>query len=218
MFDQIKDATYRQKMKILVPHHKEMLQSIKKDLKQEHLNHDKLAHKKHFGNRPLHRITSEDLFAVYIPLMLESEECGEFVASRWIVKHLEIYEFFSRKLESLNKNFDQLTQLEPDFSHQITKEAMEEFGARATLIFCVLNSVIISADDYQILDTNAEEKSPSKEPISQSLSEVQSRSLEQRYQRKFDGLERKWQSEVKALKQQVAQLSRQLAVKTSEKG
>lgn len=211
MFDKIKDATYVQKFQLLVSHQKEMLDTIKKDLKQEHLAQDRVVHKKYFGNRPLHRITLDELAAVYIPLLAESEQCGEFVASRWVFKHMEIYEFFSRKLEQLNADFEQLTELDPQFSHQITEEATAAFGPKATLIFCVLNSVIIRSADFQTLKSRAEKEEVSSEAIARPTGDGETRRVEQRYQRKLEGLERKYKSEVKALKSQIAHLSRRLA-------
>lgn len=210
MFDNIKEASYLQKFQLLAPYHRQMLETIKKDLKQEHLSQDKSVHKKYFGNRPLHRITIDELATVYSPLLLESEQCGEFVASRWVFKHMEIYEFFSRKLEQLDPNFEQLSELKPEFSHQLAEESAAAFGPKATYIFCVLNSVIIRAADFQSLQMRSDEESKNGLMKSGEESGGEIERLEQRYQRKFEGLDRRHQSEIKALKSQIAHLSRRL--------
>lgn len=214
MFDQIKDATYLQKMELLVPYHREILDSVKKDLKREHIGKDKSAHKQLFKSRPLHRIELEELLTVYSPLLLTREDFGEFVASRWILKNIEIYEFFGKKLEQIEGNFDQLTQLDEAFARSTVQGAIEQFGPRATYFFCVLNSVVLPSGEFRIL----EELSKSAEPAQISANsengqgsvfgEQHVRRLEERYRQKLAGLERRYSAEVAALKKHISHLSK----------
>lgn len=220
MYDQIKDATYLKKMELLTPYHREILESVKKDLKQEHISKDKSVHRQLFGNKPLHRIELEEMLAVYSPLLLSSEELGEFVASRWVLKNIEIYEYFGQKLEQVEGNFEELTQLDETFARTLVEEAIGQFGARMTYFFCLLNSVVLPSSEFHILEERSKSTEHSgtaktSEVSDKVWSKDQVRRLEERYRQKLAGMERKYSSEVAALKNHISHLSKKLQSRAS---
>lgn len=219
MYDQIKDATYLQKMELLTPYHREILESVKKDLKQEHIGKDKSVHKQLFGNKPLHRIELEEMLTIYSPLLLSSEELGEFVSSRWVLKNIEIYEYFGQKLEQIESDFEQLTQIEETLARSIVEEAIGKFGAKATYFFCLLNSVVLPSGEFRILEERSKSAEHSgiektSDGSAKVWSEEQVRRLEERYRQKLAGMERKYSLEVLALKKHISHLSKKLQTKT----
>ncbi len=217
MYDQIKDAPFVEKLSQIEPYHREILDSIKKELKQEHLSSDRAAHKKLFGNKPLHRITLDELVQAYSPMLSRIEELGEFVASRWIFKHAEIYEYFSERLEKALGEFEHLTQLDAEFARELVREALEQFPASKVFCFCVLNSVVLPQQEFLFLEKRAKDTRVSADALpaegasSQKMwpsEEVQR--LEQRYLKRIAGIERKFHNEVHHLKRQIAQLNRKV--------
>lgn len=217
VFAQIKDVPFTEKMRWLAPYHRELLDSVKKELKQEHLATDRAAHKKLFGNKPVHRISLDELVGAYSPMLTHFEELGEFIASRWIFKHAEIYEYFSEQLESSVGEFEHLHQLDAALARELVDGALALFSAREVFCFCVLNSVVLPPEEFLLLEQRAKEGgapqpvSSNEEPETQKLwrSEEVER-LEQRYLKRIAGLERKFHSEVAQLKRQIAALSRKV--------
>lgn len=203
---------------------RDVLGAIKKELKTEHLPGNRSFHQAHFANRPLQRITLEELMAVYERELLHGDEAlGEWVTHRWVCKHGDVYQHFAERLTEISENFSQLQALSEEESRRVLAGASERFGPVTTYLFSLLNGVVFpttimetlrqEASLYKQQEAHAEEERID-EKNRQSLQEQherQLRRLQEKYEGKLSGLEKKYQLDTDALKQQIRSLQRRLA-------
>lgn len=221
----LKDSTYKEKFALLKKWMPIIVDSVKRDLKNEHLKRDWGFVKQYFPGKNPHKLTAEELSEAYthaIETSENAEDLAEFVSNRWLLKHSDLYYYFEKELIKVSPNFSELEHLEKDISLQIMDNAIQHFGALHTYLFCVLNSVVFPKETYDILGQRAEDSVKAAKIEAAANSELQSfedmkRSYEQqiarltdKYEKKILGLQKKYAVDVDALKKQVAQLQRKL--------
>lgn len=223
-----KDATYQEKYAVLKDWMPSIIETVKKDLKNEHLKKDVYFAKKYLGAININKVTSEDLVQAYQKAIADEEkgeQVGEFITSRWLLKNSEIYEFFENRLSTLTADFSSLDELDKSFSNQLMEDSIREFGAPQTYLFAVLNSVVFPKEIFDRLQQRAKqdqhEKEEEQEVLSQKMTlesmqkafETEIFRLKDKYEKKLNGLQKKYLVDVEGLKKQVAHLQRRLQEK-----
>jgi hypothetical protein len=224
----LKNITYKEKFALLKNWMPAIVESVKKDLRTEHLKKDWAFVKQHFPGKNLNKLTSEELAQVYNNVIENSEngeELAEFISNRWLLKHTELYYFFEKELTKISPDFNELEKLEKNQSMEIIEGAIQEFGAPDTYLFSVLNSVVFPKEAYDILAARAETCVKQDEVEAQALAEKQSledlqRSYEQqiarltdKYEKKLSGLQKKYHIDTESFKKQIVALQRKLVNK-----
>lgn len=222
----LKDATYKEKFSRLDHWLPTITDSIKKDLRNEHLRNDWAFVKHYFAGKNVNKLTNEELAAAYKDCLSngeKSEELGEFITNRWLLKNTELYHFFEQELSKINPNFHEITILEPKVAAKISEEAVAQFGSLNVYIFSVLNSVVFPAEIFASLEKSAREESNKAAAHAEEKKEKESvesmqRSYEQqiarltdKYEKKLLGLQKKYITDTDSLKKQVSLLQRKLA-------
>ncbi len=205
----------------------EIIESIKKDLRAEHLKKDVVFHKNYFHSKNPQKITSEELCEGYTQALADSnlsEHLGEYVSNRWLLKNSEIYYFFEKELSAITPNFSDLDLLEEAPAAALADKASSEFGPKRAYIFSVMNSVVFPKKVFEQLEKAAKTETEQQKTAEEDA--VKSKSLEDlkvhyetlisrlsdKYEKKLSGLERKYHQDVDMLKKQVSTLQRKLSV------
>jgi len=213
----MKEIAYIQKIELLNPFLNEILTEIKKDLKNEHLRKDLAFSQKYFARKSLDKIGVADLKEGYLKALAEgNEEAGEWIASRWMLKHPEVYQFFADKLTAINPEFDQIEKIVDNEAREILQEAFKEFGARVTYIFSIFNSVAFSELIYEELKKNIDSSQGQVEEDVVDLDDLKKKyaaiidKLTEKYEKKLLSLERRYTQDIEGYKKQIAALQRLL--------
>ena len=222
----LKEATYKEKFQILKNWMPMVIDVIKKDLKNDHLRKDWGFAKKYFAGKNLNKITNLELVEGYNQAMSQDEkgeEIAEFISNCWLLKNGELYHYFEKKLTEVNPNFSEIELLEKAKSQEIANEAAKEFGANNTYLFSVLNSVAFQEADLKQLKTSAEnetvkeikdseekEKYQSIDEVVKSYDVKLARSTD-KYEKKIQGLQKKYLLDTESLKKQIASLQTKLS-------
>lgn len=204
----------------------EVLAAIKKDIKTDHLPGSPAFMRTHFGNRPLSRLTAEEIYAAYEKdLLAGDDDLAEWVINHWVFKHGDIYSHFAEHLSRLSEDYSSIEILTEEQSEAILKEAIVRFGALKTYLFAVLNGVVFPEGVFERLRALAvteeakkkrEEKQEKEQLNLMQLTERYSRDvarLNEKYESKIAGVMKKYTTEVEALKKQIRSLQKQLALK-----
>lgn len=140
------EQTYAQKFALLAPFHNEIFTAVRKALREEHLKQNRGFFKRHFAGLEINKVTVDDLLRVYPQLIAKGDESvGEFIANRWLLRHLEVYNFFENRLKAYDENFENIQELEKTFAKSLLTDAVAAFGAKNSYIFAILNSVALPA-------------------------------------------------------------------------
>jgi hypothetical protein len=221
----LKDMSYQKKFEILASWMPVILDTIKKDLRQEHLQIDKQFVKIHFPGKQIQKLTSDELSPAYIAAIAQEEggeKMGEFIAVRWILKHSDVYHFFEKQLKQIDPKFDELDVLEADKAEKLMNLAIENFGAVKTYLFSVINSVVFPQNLFERLQEKAKQESAPKEQAQDNLQEsvsgellMKKHELEMKrtidkYEKKLSGLQSKYVTDTENLKKQISLLQRKL--------
>lgn len=221
----LKDTTYKEKFAMLKSWLPVILESIKKDLKNEHLKSDGSFCRQYLPGKNMHKITTEDLVNAYSLALAEgenAEQLGEYISNRWLMKNSELYGYFEERLSSINPDFSAIQEIDLPTANDIVNGAVESFGASRTYLFSVLNSVVFPKDVYDSLGLRALEESERQaeaeaaENERQSLEtmrfnyEQQISRLEDKYEKKLKGMQKMYQIDVAALKKQISGLQKKL--------
>jgi hypothetical protein len=198
---------------------KEILTEIKKEIKTDHLQNDPVFCRAHFGNRPIQKLTMDEILHVYEKELLSGNEpLSEWVVNRWVFKHGEVYKFFVERLSSINPEFQEITSLTEAEADQVLSGADALFGDEAVYLFSKLNRVVFPDAIFQRLfiaaqtaqKKNAHIKETQQEQESyEKLIERQEREmsrLKEKYEDKLAGVQRKYATDVEALKKQIRAL------------
>ncbi len=217
----------KNKFYTLQPWIPQILSSIKKDIKTDHLPASPQFARAHFGNRPLNRLTTDEIFSAYEKDLLKGEDADleEWVINHWVFQHGDIYDYFADALGSITTDYEELKNLTDDQSGPIMKEAAAKFGALPTYLFSVLNGVVFSEAIFENLRKMAQsEESQNREAEkrleeAKTIDEMKERHerelgrLTEKYQGKIAGVMKKYTTEVEALKNQIRSLQKQLIAK-----
>jgi hypothetical protein len=221
----LKDATYKEKFVILKNWMPEIIETVKKDLKAEHLKKDWMFAKKYFPGINLNKVTNTELVAGYQSAMdgeEKGEEIAEFISNCWLLKNGELYHYFEEELTKVNPNFNEIKVLEPSKSQEISEKAIKQFGAYKTYLFTVLNSVAFQEKDLNNLKSLSEKDLKETENVEkvlvgkQNIEEVEKfydvkiARLTDKYEKKISGLQKKYMQDVEAFKKQIAILQAKL--------
>lgn len=225
-----KDTTFKEKFAILNPWIPSIIDSIKKDLKNEHLKRDFVFLKTYFPSKNANKLTTEEMVKAYTHAVNNAdngENLGEFLTNRWLLRNGEIYHYFEQALNEINPNFTELTEIDHAKATQLMDESVRKFGAPATYMFAVLNSVVFPKDVYETLrkkaDTYAADKTKQDalaqdrkvEADQQKAHELEIARLTDKYEKKLAGIQKKYTIDTDALKKQIALLQRKLESKTA---
>jgi hypothetical protein len=220
-----KNATYREKFADLQEWAPIIIESVKKDLKNDHLKKDFYFTKKFLASKNFQKATTDELATAYQQAIAEEEngeEIGEFIASRWLLKNSELYHFFEQQLSKIDSNFTDLEELSSEHSQELIQASNAQFGAPQTYLFAVLNSVVFPEASFQALRKQAKETNQQQTEATKTQQEQQSvesmragferevNRLTDKYEKKLAGLQKKYLVDMETLKKQVSQLQRKL--------
>lgn len=205
----------------LQPWLSQILHTIKKEIKQEHLAKSPAFYKTHFGNRPLNRLTNEEISSVYEKELIQgNQELADWIINRWVFRHGDIYQHFVDRLSQINPDFYEIKSLDDSQSEKILIGAKEKFGSLPVYLFAVLNGVVLSPAILENLRQNAEkeeksrqesEKTSTRQASLEEMLENQKNEmlrLEKKYEEKLAGVVKKHTTDVEALKKQIRALQR----------
>ncbi len=222
----MKNITTKDKFAMLKPWMPLIVETIKKDLKNDHLKKDWAFAKKYLQGKNLHKVTSEELAEAYQNAIAEeetSEEIAEFVTNRWLLKHSDIYHFFEEQLKQITADFNELEEIDHQKASDIVKGSVAHFGAPNTYLFAVMNSVVFPKEVYDQLNKQAKahveqeahQQTQAQERMTletmQKSYEQQMARLTDKYEKKLAGLQKKYITDVEGLKKQIAALQRKVA-------
>lgn len=221
------DNTYKEKFAMLKNWMPSIIDSVKKDLRNEHLKRDIAFVKRYFPGKNPNKLSVDELAEAYLRAIVEeehAEELAEFVSNRWLLKHSDLYYFFEKELSGINPNFTELQELDKHKSLELMESSIQQFGAPNTYLFCILNSVVFPQEVLEILSQRAEtkvaqasieaaanEERQSFEAMQRNYEQQISR-LTDKYEKKLMGMQKKYLQDVDSLKKQVANLQRKLCV------
>lgn len=215
---------HQEKFELLKPWLNSIIETVKKDLKNEHLKIDKDFCRRNFLGKHFNHVSISELAEAYHRDIVQGNEgLGEFIASRWLLKNTDIYGYFEEKLKTISEDFDELDALPDDLSNRLLKGALEEYGPTKTYLFSILNSVVFTKEIYADLRQKAIEDSERMQKkaeairITESLEAMQKRheremaAMSNRYEKKLSGLQKKYVHDIEILKKQVLQLQKKLS-------
>jgi len=215
------DTTYQTKFAILKKWLPNIIDTVRKDLKKDHLSKDPLFLKQHLGGKPVHKLTNEELVDGYSAVLENSdnaEAVGEFISNRWLLKHADLYYLFEQHMIQINPDVTKIVKLEESQAQPIIEEAVAEFGAVDTYLFCRINSVALTENTFKKLEKQAEAedaeeieegKLESIEDVERVYQQMIAR-LTDKYEKKLSSLERKYVQDTDTLKKHIGNLQRKL--------
>lgn len=220
----LKEMGYQEKFELLKPWLVDIIEVVKKDLKNEHLKIDKEFCRRYFLGKNFMQVQVKEMADAYAQdITTGNLGLGEFIASRWLLKNSDVYEYFEKWLTNISQDFDKLEELAETEALPILEGAIQEFGPTKTYLFSILNSVVFSERLYEGLRQKAleereviEQEAEAKQMI-ESLEAMQKRhqremsALTDRYEKKLGGLQRKYHRDMEILKKQISQLQKKLS-------
>lgn len=219
------DSTYKEKFEILKPWMDLIVQDVKRDLKNEHLKKNASFVKTYFQTKNINKLTVPELVEGYLNALESSESAeaiAEFISNRWLLKNSDVYYYFEQKLQKVSENFSELTQLNAEFAKDLADGAVDSFGARKAYLFSVFNSVVFPEETFQELSVKADEEKKSEiskqGDLQEELSwaakerayELQIARLNEKFEKKLLGFQKKYDNDVSALKKQIASLQKKI--------
>ena len=212
----IAKSHYKSKFEILSPFMEEICRGIKKEIKQEFIQKGLIrtgeygAEWKGISQFFCKKIEEE-----------EDEKVGEWVASSWICRHGEIFQYFHEQLSLLDKQYDHLVEFPLDVEEKLKRDSLDRFGCLNTYLFCVLNSVVFSLKTFEELKSKSLEEliSNKVEKTDKKISSIEEmqkdfekekQKLEEKYEKRLQGILKKHQMEVEGYRKQIGQLQKKL--------
>ena len=193
------------------------MNAVRRDCKNEHLRLNPAFVREHFAGMPLHRITVDEMRAVYLRLILAgNDHLAEFVANRWLFRNMELYSFFEKALSQVSPEFEKIAELTIDQAKAIIEEASEKFGCESVFCFVVINEVVIPQEVFDKLQRKAVESLGKR----QKEADAQELSVEDKYRQEIERLkerqEKKIQEMTKRQQQEVQRLHNEIHLLKSE--
>lgn len=220
------ETTMKEKLLELKDWFPEIIETVKKDLRNEHLKKDFVFVKKYLGGKNIHRLENDDLRSAYFAALQgeeRSEEIAEFIVHRWIFKNSEMYQFFENELLKVKPDFTEIKELTAAEGDALMQEAIQEFGAPRVYIFSKMNAVAFQPEQFLRLaelaakEKHLKEEQEEKDVGVRSIDEMQARHeqemnrLKDKYEKKLMGLQKKYTQDVEMLKKQLGNLQRKMA-------
>lgn len=201
----------------------QILESIKKEIRRDHLGSDRHFHKTHFGTNPLSKISFEEIVSVYERELLEGrEELVAWVINAWVFKHGDLYKHFAERLSEVSPSFSELVSLTEEQEKRVLDGAVERFGVTNVYLFSRLNGVVFSDLLFDRLYQEAfrarengkkeEQEREVQEAHEQMVARLMSEKtrIQERYEDRLAGVQRKYTTDIEALKKQIRSLQQQL--------
>lgn len=222
----LKNTTYKDKFAMLDSWVPLIIETVKRDLKSEHLKNDMAFVRHYFPGKNPAKLSGDEMAPAYshaIATAEKSEELAEFIANRWLLKNGDLYHYFERELSKLNPDFGELETLDKSTATKMMEEAVQQFGPIDTYLFCVLNSVVFPEETFKTLGQRAKshvvtqkeaEERHHQEASGEALKrnyELHIARLTDKYEKKILGLQKKYIQDVDTLKKQVTALQRKLS-------
>jgi hypothetical protein len=190
---------------------------VKRDCKAEHLRLDPLFVRQHFGGAPIHRITFEEMRAVYLQQVLGGHNrLAEFVTNRWLFRNMEMYRFFEEALQKISTDFEKIAQLTDEQALPLIEQALDKFDVEKIFCFIILNEVTVSNDCFEKLQRQALEKlaeRQEKEPEvgeKDGLLRQEMDRIKERHEKKIVEMTKKHQQEIQRLQKEISLLRAEL--------
>lgn len=203
-----------------------IVESVKKDLKNEHLKKDWQFCKQYLPGKNIAKITVQEMVDAYGNALENSENAealAEFISNRWLLKNCELYNYFEAKLSQISPNFTELESIDAARSREIVLGAVELYGALKTYLFSVINSVVFPQEVYHELGQKAKVDEDKREAVEKIVLEKMSMEEQQRnyeqqiarlvdkYEKKLIGMQKKYSIDTENLKKQIINLQRKIA-------
>ena len=217
------NATYKEKFNMLQPWMPAIVESIKKDLKSEHLSTDHQFVKTYLAGKAINGLNTADLAKAYAAAIADGhEKVGEFIANRWLLKHGDVYAYFDKQLRTIAEDFSTLVEINQAQADPIMHGAVDEFGPLKTYLFSVMNSVVFPSKVFADLRHQAEKRASHdeveahKKETHQNLADAQKAHerdvarLTDKYEKKLVGMQKKYVQDTESLKKQIASMQRKL--------
>lgn len=202
----------------------DVLAAIKREIRTDHLANSPSFVRAHFGNRPLNRLTFEEILAVYEKNLLSGDEdLAEWVVNRWVFKHGDLYAHFAERLEKIDANYHELEHLSEEQSEQVLEGAVARFGAVSTYLFSVLNHVVFPKTVFDRLRSDAEKEESAKKVEIEERNEAERAAdlkvrhekemarIQEKFESKISGIMKKYTVDIEALKKQIRALQKQIS-------
>ena len=220
----MKDMSLKSKFEVLHSFLGKILHDIRKDVRQEHLKQDRAFVQKYFGKNVIDKVSAEELEKAYFAELVSegTENLGNWMISKWILKHAEVYEYFVTQLTKVNPKFEEITLLSVEDAKSIASKAVESFGAIDTYIFSMLNSVAFPDAVFEVLKDAATKHlaDQAKSAVSKEvvltvedlvkLHEQEILKLTDRYEKRLQATAKKYVQDIEGLKKQLGSLQKKL--------
>lgn len=209
-------TTWPGRFSLLSPWFSEIIGSIKRDCKAEHLKLDPLFVRQYFGGVPVHRISLEEMRSVYLQQILAGHErLAEFIANRWLFRHMDVYRFFEEMLGKICPDFDKITELPVEQAQELVDQASSKFTSEVAFCFTILNDValpqvIFDALQRQALEELAKRQKEIPEESGVSLLRAEMERVKEKHEKKIQEMTRKHQQEVQRLQREILDLKAEL--------
>lgn len=220
----LKETGYQEKFEILNPWITEIIEIVKKDLKNEHLKIDREFCKRFFLGKNPNQLTVQEIADAYrADIENGNVGLGEFIATRWLLKNTDIYGYFEDQLKKITANFEELDVLPEEVASPLMEASIKQFGAKKTYVFSIFNSVVFSSQLFEKLRKKAETETEElreireAEELAHSIESLQRRharemnAVQDRFEKKLSGMQKKYLRDTEALKKQIKQLQRKLS-------
>jgi hypothetical protein len=191
----------------------DIMSSVKKDCKNEHLRLDQQFVCQHFGGMPVHRIGLDEMRAVYMQQILSGRnELAEFVANRWLFRNMEIYKLFAEALEKIAPEFDKVNELPQQQADEIVKHAVEKFGSERVFVFVILNDVAVPESTLVHLQRKALESLAQRPQEGDDESSIRGEMerLKERHEKKLQEISKKHAQEIQRFQKEIADLKKEI--------
>lgn len=218
-------SDYKNKFELLAPFMEELCRGIKKEIKQELIKKKTLQMS---VNALDWSVISQNFFKKIVED--GDEETGEWLASTWIYKNGEIFQCFHEELSLVDEQYDRLESLSSEVEEKIKNLSASKFGALPVYLFCVLNSVVFSHKIFEDLRKRSlEEISMDRNDLKESSNnlsleelkksfEVERLKMEEKYEKRLQGVIKKTQMEVEGYRKQIGQLQKKLEKEQPTRG
>lgn len=209
-------SDYKTKFEALASFLEVLCRGIKKEIKQEFIQKGLLRKSDNAGDW-------KEISQFFYKKTVEEgdEKTGEWLAACWVCKNGEIFQCFHEELSLINKNYDQLVEIPSEKEEKIKNLSIEKFGFIRTYLFSVLNAVVFSPKIFNDLqkgalvelasdkESGSEEKACSVEELKKAF-EVEKMKIEEKHEKRLQGVMKKYQMEVEGYRKQISQLQKRL--------
>lgn len=216
--ESIDRKTWVGRFSLLTPWFFDIMNAVRRDCKNEHLRLNPSFVREHFSGMPLHRITVDEMRAVYLRLILGgNEHLAEFVSNRWLFRNMELYTLFEKTLSEVSPDFEKISELSVQQAERLIQEASSKFGSENVFCFVVLNDVVVPQDVFDRLQRQAVEdlakrqrEAESQEVPVEEKYRLEIERLKDRQEKRIQEMTKRHQQELQRLNGEIAKLKNEL--------